>query len=152
MREIVHAYGGLLRDGNCWRGFDLGRKCFAAYRRCPFVQSQTDRRRREGILLSPPLSPRCPLAIIAVPIIMVVLALPIIMAVFITVIIAMHIIMAVFIIAIIAALLAAFIAGLIIKTVIIIAVASGVTFMATAAGRFDKEALGPQLGASFWQC
>ena len=66
-------------------------------------------------------------AIIAVPIIMalLIIALPIIMAV----------------IAIIAVLLAAIIAGLIIiRMVIIIAVASGITFIATAAGGIDKEA------------
>ena len=61
----------------------------------------------------------------------------------------MPIIMAVFIIAIIAVLLAAFIVGLIIKTVIIIAVAGGITFITTAAGCFDKEASHLQLGASF---
>jgi hypothetical protein len=57
--------------------------------------------------------------------------------------------MAVFIIAIIAVLLAAFIVGLIIKTVIIIAVASGITFIATAAGGIDKEAPVLQAWRSF---
>ena len=84
-------------------------------------------------------------AIIAVPIIMVLLALPTIMAAFITAITAMPIIMAVFTIAIIAVSLAVPIAG--IKPVIIIGVANRVIL--PAADGFDKEALGLQLGASF---
>ena len=85
-------------------------------------------------------------AIIAVPIIMVLLAQPI--TVVIIAIIGM-LTMAVFIIAIIAVLLAVLIAGLIIRTVIIIAVASGITFIATAAGGLDKEAPGRQAWCFF---
>jgi hypothetical protein len=82
--------------------------------------------------------------IIAVPIIMVLLALLSIMAAFITAITAMPIIMAVFIIAIIAVSLAVPIAGHIIKPVL-----SGITFVATAVGGIDEEAPGSRLWCFF---
>ena len=57
--------------------------------------------------------------------------------------------MAVFIIAIIAVLIAAFIAGVIIRTLMISAVDSGITFNATSTGALIKKRRGFGPGASF---
>ena len=86
-------------------------------------------------------------AIIAGPIIMVLLALPIIMAAFITVIIAMPIIMAVFIIAIIAVLLAVLIAGVIITETVGVALGWSRTH---TRGQSSPRATGAPLTGAFF--